>query len=298
MPVPPCSSRLTCFAAALACLLAGAAAAAPPLPPPAQEIKRWLEADDVERAVEAAERGVKALPADARAWLWAGRAYGNMALEASIFTKAKWAGRTRDAWERAVALDPGYLDAHLDLLGFYLAAPSLVGGGEDKARAQAGTIAALDASMGKYAQASLLVSHDRAGAEALLREAIALDRGNRRASLLLAGLAMQRKDWVAARSVWEAALENEALAWVARYQLGRLAAVSGTPLEQGLAHLEAYIAADPDDDELGVPAAHWRRGQLLEKLGRRDEAIAALRLAVDDKDVGELARKDLARLGG
>src|SRR5690606_306225 len=145
-------------------------------------------------------------------------AYGRMALEASIFTKAKWAGRTRDAWEQAVALDPGYLDAHLDLLSFYMAAPSLMGGGEDKARAQASTIAAIDASMGKYAEATLLAAEDRTGAEALLRDAVVLDRDNRRASMALAGLAMERKDWAAVRAVWEPALQSAALAWVARYQ--------------------------------------------------------------------------------
>lgn len=289
---------LQLFAGFIVLLVATGPALTAPLLPAAQDIQRWLEADDVDRAIAAAERGVAALPEDARTWLWAGRAYGRQALEASIFGKAKWAGRTREAWERAVALDPNYLDAHLDLLGYYLAAPALLGGGEDKARAQAGAIAALDASMGKYAEATLQMSDDRPGAEALLREAVALDPDNRRATLLLAGLAVDRKDWAAARAAWQPALEGDgALVHVARYQLGRLAAMSGEALEQGLAHLDAYIAADPDDDQLGIPAAQWRRGQILEKLGHRDQAIAAWRLAMDDKDVGKLARADLKRLG-
>lgn len=267
-----------------------------PAPGPTAELRRLLDAGDTERAVEAAEKAVALLPKDAQAWLWAGRAYGRMAMEASIFTKAKWAGRTRDAWERAVALDPRGMDAQLDLLSFYRMAPSIMGGGEDKATAQVATIAALDASMGKYAAASLQLPDDPAAAEGLLREAIALDADNHRARMLLGGLALERKDWAAARAAWEPALESEALAPVARYQLGKVAAVSGEQLEQGLAHLDAYIAG-PQDPELGIPAAQWRRGQVLERLGRRDEAIAAWRSAVDDKDVGALAKADLERLG-
>jgi len=47
----------------------------------------------------------------------------------------------RGAFERAVALSPDSVDARADLAEFYLEAPSIVGGGQDKARAQAGILA-------------------------------------------------------------------------------------------------------------------------------------------------------------
>jgi hypothetical protein len=45
-----------------------------------------------------------------------------------------------------------------------------------------------------------------------------------------------------------------------------------------------------------MPAAHWRRGQLLDKLGRHEDAIAALELALAGKSVAKLAQADLDRI--
>ena len=280
-----------------ACLLLSNIAAAEPLPAPVAEIRALLASGDADRAIEAADRAVEGFAGNAHAWFWAGRAYGLKAMQANIFAKPKWAGRTRDAWERAVALDPRHVDAHLSLLDFYRMAPSIMGGGEDKANAQVATIARLDASLGKFAEATLAYADDEARGGALLREALALDANNRRARMFLAAVAMQREDWTAARAAWEPALDAGPLQAVARYQLGKVAALSGDGLDTGLAHLDAYIAGEPDP-ELSVPAAHWRRGQILEKLGRGEEAIAAYRLALADPDVRKLAEADLARLTG
>lgn len=287
------------LAACLAgCLHATSAPAAKPLPPPVAEIRSLLAAQQVERAVDAADAVVEGFAGNADAWYWAGRAYARQAMQASIFSAVKWAGRTREAWQRAVAIDPRHLEAQLALLDFYRMAPSIMGGGSDKASDQVATIAALDPSLGKFAQASMLLEDDPPRAEALLGEALVLDANNRRARMVLAWLAMERKDWAAARAAWEPVLAEGDLQQTARYQLGKVAAVSGEALEQGLAYLDAFIAADTPDPELSVAAAQWRRGQVLEKLGRRDDAIAAYRAAVGDPDVGELARADLARVTG
>lgn len=65
----------------------------------------------------------------------------------------------------------------------------------------------------------------------------------------------------------------------ALYQLGKLAALSGEELEQGLAHLDRYRAQKERPDDLPEFGGHWRRAQILEKLGRKDAAIAELRTA-------------------
>jgi len=59
-------------------------------------------------------------------------------------TAARLAGKVREEFERAVRLSPNDVDARLDLAEFYAEAPTIVGGGEQKARAQAQSIAALN----------------------------------------------------------------------------------------------------------------------------------------------------------
>src|SRR5690606_26237095 len=108
--------------AALLLVLTTASAWSNGLPAEAVEIRDALRRNDLDAAIEASESATGG-SADARVWLWAGRAYGRQAIEASLFTQPKWAGRTRDAWEKAVALDPELLDARFDLIQYYLQAP-------------------------------------------------------------------------------------------------------------------------------------------------------------------------------
>ena len=52
--------------------------------------------------------------------------------------------KVRTEFERAVELDPKNSEARADLAEFYIEAPSIVGGGKDKARAQAEALAGFD----------------------------------------------------------------------------------------------------------------------------------------------------------
>lgn len=282
---------------ALLAIAADLGARPAPLSPPVAEIRDALRAGKVEAAVDASQRAVEQQADDAAAWWWAGRAYGQQAMRANVLMMPKWASRTRDAFQKAVELNPSHVDARLDLMSFYLMAPSIMGGGRDKAEAQAKAIAGLDASMGKVAEARLAGADEQPErAAALHREALALDPDNRHARQGLAGAAAQRKDWEALRALWQQALERGGPdAPYAQYQLGRTAAISGEQLEQGLAHLDSYIAGQQDPD-IGVPAAHWRRGQILDKLGRRAEAIASIERALVDEAIREQAEADLERL--
>jgi tetratricopeptide (TPR) repeat protein len=287
--------------AAFICLFAlvGSAWASAPLPPDplVAEIRTALRAGELDAAIRAAERAVKARADDAEAWWWAGRAYGQQAMRASVFAKAKWASRTRAAFERSVELDPGHLRARYDLMNYYLMAPGIMGGGRDKADAQAAAIAAVDPSMGKVAEARLAGADKQPErAERLLQDALQLDPVNLAATQSLAGIAVQRKDWATVRSLWQQKLEYEQHRSMAKYQLARAAALSGEQLEEGLVLLDRFIAAGEVPDELSMAAAYWRRGHLLEKLGRKQEAIESLQLAIDDPDIGSQAVADLERV--
>jgi tetratricopeptide (TPR) repeat protein len=73
---------------------------------------------------------------------WAGRAFGIKADHAGLLAGYKLAGRVKDAFEKAVRLDPNSPAAANDLGEYYVNAPTIVGGGVDKATALADRIAA------------------------------------------------------------------------------------------------------------------------------------------------------------
>lgn len=279
-------------------VVASVPAGAVPRPPEVAQINAELAAGDLDAAIEKAEAWAKREPQSSVAHLWLGRVYGRQAIEANVFTKLSWAGKCREAWETAVKLDPSNIDARFDLLGYYLQAPGVAGGGRDKAEATLPEIDALNASFGELARGQIKASEkDLAGALRHFEAAVTADPDSVRARTALASLHLREKRNIEARAVWQQLLERKPEDAYAVYQLGRMAAVTGEELEDGLAKLDAFLTMAETPDDLSKPAAHWRRGQILVKLGRTEEARAALQLAMSDADVASLAKADLDKLG-
>ena len=61
-------------------------------------------------------------------------------------------------------------------------------------------------------------------------------------------------------------------------------------------YLRAYLAQPPEGQEPSHAAAHWRLGLILEKQGRKSDAIQELQNAVRQDSSLEQAKKDLQRL--
>lgn len=270
----------------------------PPLPAVAVEVRDQMNAGELDRAIELAEAWAQREPQSSQAFVWLGRVYGRQALEASVFTKLSWAGKCREAWETAVKLDPANVEARFDLLGYYLQAPSMAGGGRDKAEAALPAIDAIHPSYGQLARGQMAAADkDLAAARSHFEAAVAADPASIRARTALASLHLREQRNADAREVWQQALQLKPDDIYAVYQLGRLAALTGEELEAGLQQLDQFLAVEDKPSDLSVEGAHWRRGQILAKLGRTDEARAALQLAsAGDKQVAELAQADLKKL--
>ena len=114
-----------------------------------------MYAGKTEEAVDAASRAVALAPRLAEAHYWLGNAYGNRLGDVGMFGKLKLAPKLRDAFVRTIELDPGYIKARSNLIEFYLQAPDMLGGGVDKARAQAREIGKRDKARGLLAQARI-----------------------------------------------------------------------------------------------------------------------------------------------
>lgn len=109
--------------------------------------------------------------------LWLGRAYGLKARHAGPFTAFSLARKVHSSFERAVQLNPANAGALSDLGEYYIAAPSIVGGGIDKAQALAARMmpqfpTAAHRLLGRIAEAN----KDLPTAESEFKQAIAAKR--------------------------------------------------------------------------------------------------------------------------
>lgn len=285
--------RLTmCLALALAAL------PSPTRADSATQVRDLLMADQLSAAIDAGEAATKTDPNDAAAWMWLGRAYGRQALEANLLTRAGWAGKCRDAWQKAAALDPQNADVRFDLIQYYLQAPGFLGGGEDKAKATAAELAALNPAWGLVANAIIAtVAKDQAGAERDYRQALELAPTDHRARLGFNGLLSNLKRYDELHQFWSAQISSDPNDVMAQFLLGRNAAVSGQHLDLGLSALERASALPALSRDLLAPSSlDYRRGQVLAKLGRRDEAIAALEAALAQSPRSRVVQEELDTL--
>lgn len=206
-----------------------------------------LERGDDEAAVGELERAVSLAPGSARIHGELGNAYGRSAEKAGVLSKFGLARKCAAEFERAAALEPENIGFHESLLEFYYRAPSIVGGGSDKAANQAAIIMRLDPIRGHQAYASLDLAagrYDQAFAE--------LDQ----------------------------ALKFAPEDYASLYQMGRLAVLSGRDLDRGLAALRICLRIKEPKGSPSHAAAQWRIGNILEKKEDHSGARAAYEAAL------------------
>lgn len=253
-----------------------------------------------DEAVDSAEEAVELAPEDPQAHYWLGNSLGMRIGQVNLLRKMAMAPDLRDAFETAVRLDPDLLDARSALVQYYLQAPPVAGGGIDKARAQVAEIARRNPARGHLAQISIhRHNKDEAAAAKSLDAAVAAVRPDDRAARLGVGMALQTSQrWDEAFAYFRRWTDEQPRAATPRYQIGRLAALSGRHLEAGADALRAVLAGglgrvdnDPDD-----AAAWWRLGQIEAHRGRKDAARAAFHAALRLDPADEEVKKSLRAL--
>jgi len=143
--------------------------------------------DEWDRGIPACERAVALDSTNALYHLWLGRIDGEKADRAGFLSAMGLAKKVRTEFEIAVELDPASIAARTDLAEFYLEAPAIIGGGKDKARAQAEAIARMDPASGHWVTGRLAErAKDDSTAEREYRAAIDASHGGARAWLNLA----------------------------------------------------------------------------------------------------------------
>lgn len=259
--------------------------------------RAYFSLSDWDRAVKACEKSVALAPDRSVYHLWLGRAYGEKADTVSFLSAAGLARKLRTEFERAVALDPASVEARTDLAEFYLEAPGIVGGGRDKARAQAEILAASNPAKAHWVYARIAEKEkNSAAAEKEYRAEIEASHGSADSWLDLSYFYKRagRLDDM------EKAIKTAGAAPVVRHDAMVDAAETllraGRNYPLAVDFLRRYLATGPVEE---APAfkAHYLLGALLEKLGDKagaaQEYRASLALA---RNFGR-AQEALNRLG-
>lgn len=206
--------------------------------------------EDYERARKLFEQATQSAPHVAKYHLWLGRAAGKRAERANFLSAIGLAKKVRTAFERAVELDAANVPALNDLLDFYVQAPGVVGGGEDKARTIAARLAQINAAEGHRAQALILSKRkDYAGAEKELRRALELEPNKLGRLLDLARFLAERGRHAEADALFEEAAGRDPKSPEYLFARGQQLALSKRNPQQARQLLEQYLRSPrkPDD---------------------------------------------------
>jgi tetratricopeptide (TPR) repeat protein len=254
--------------------------------------------EDWDHAVDNCERAVEADGNKSAYHQWLGRAYGEKADHSSFITAARLAKKVRTEFEQAVQLDGANLGARVDLAEFYLEAPGMMGGGEDKARTQALLIGKINPAKEHWVYARIAEKNkDYATAEKEYRSAIDLSKGASDTWLDLAVFYRKRERYddmeSALRKATAGAVNPPEVLMDGADTLLRANRNPSLAIEL----LKRYLAG-PTVEEAPVFKAHYLLGTALEKQGDKQSAEEEYRQSLTLAHNYSRAKEALKRVAG
>jgi tetratricopeptide (TPR) repeat protein len=221
-----------------------------------------------------------------------GNALSGMIDSVGMFKKMSLGHQMRTEFEKAVAENPKNIQARTALAEFYAQAPSMMGGGMDKAVDQVKQIGILDALEGHYAMATVDVDQKKfAEAEQEYKAAIAIDPKRARSYSQLAFVYILEKKDSEAPALFRKAVEADPNYLPGYFGVARSDLLSGQNLDEAELDFKKYLSRWPEEGDPSLANAHWRLGQVYEKQGKKDLAVAewqeALKLAPNYKAAQE-----------
>lgn len=234
-----------------------------------------------DRGIPYCEKSVRLASSNSRYHMWLGRIYGEKADRSNWFTAANLAGQVRSEFETAVKLDPANVEARTDLAEFYLEAPGIIGGGRDKAQAQAKALDGLDPARAHWVRGRIAEkSKDLVTAEKEYRAAIDVSHGSALSWLNLALFFRNhnRLDEMedAIRHASATPSEPSEVLVDAAETLNR----TGRNIPSAIDLLRRYLSSSSTVEAAPAFKAHYLLGTLLEKQGDKQAAAQEYRAAL------------------
>jgi len=120
-------------------------------------LNRGFKGRDVDEAVDQLEKAVDLNPNNADYQFRYGAALGEKAQNAGMIKQAFLAPKIKNAFKRAVEINPQHIQAHIGLARYYLVAPSIMGGDEAEGWKQLDEAIKLDEFQGRAVKADFLL---------------------------------------------------------------------------------------------------------------------------------------------
>lgn len=291
----------------------------------------YFDENDYDEATDWFEKASKYEKGNSKYHMWMGHSYGSRAQDAPTIKQPFLARNSRKNYEKAVELSPNNIEVRESLIEYYLQAPGFLGGGVDKAEDQAREIEKLDPVAGGMAwgriytytdqlelafetYTNLVEDHPEAMApyyrlytyfynESNFDSAVELTtkqvsyNDSTGVIYLNRGNALQRLErFDEALDDYIKALSLDSTMYAVHYQIGRLAAVSGTRLEAGEESIKKFNARTEVFDQATLAWGHFRLGTIYEHKKEIESAKREYAKALSlDKNHDE-AKKALVRL--
>jgi len=231
--------------------------------------------NDFAKASGEAQRAIALDDSKSDYHLLLGNSLSGLLDSAGTFKKMSLARQIKAEFERAIAENPKNIPARAALAEFYAQAPGIVGGSTDKALDQARQIGALDPIEGHYAMALVDLDEKKfADAEQEYKAVISADPKRARAYVQLAFVDLQEKKDTEAPALFKHAVEVDANYLPGCFGVARSDLLSGQSLDEAERYFKKYLTRWPEEGDPTWANAHWRLGQVYEKQGKKDMAVA------------------------
>ena len=250
----------------------------------------YYELGDFPRAVASLERAVQLAPKDSEYRDWLAKSYGRRAEQSVFLSAMSWARKTHREFEIAVELNPENFEARRDLIRYEMNAPSVVGGGDEKALKHIEALEKIDPIQGQLARGEFFATKKRFPEADTVFGKILESNPDR------PGVYFEVCDYYGERlnaeKMGEAIDKAEHIDSDDRrlkFYKGVLLVVEGKSPNEAEMLLKSYVNTVPDNSELPshATALEWL-GKLYESMGRFSEATEEYRksLTLDPHNKG------------
>ncbi len=250
-----------------------------------------------DNAVKNGEKAVSLDPKNATYHLWLGREYGEKANSVNPLSAASLAKKAKAEFEQAVSLGPSNVQAHADLAEYYAEAPSIMGGGLDKARDQATQVAKYDQATSHWILA-LVASKEKnvAETESQLRQAISVAKDPAQYWMNLASFYGNHSRPDDMQKAISQALAQPNKSAEVYYNAASELFRFGKDFGAAVQYLKKYLASGAMVEDAPAFRAHYLLGQIYEKMGNKSDAISEYKASLALASGFAPASKALSRL--
>jgi len=225
---------------------------------------------------------------------WLGNTYATIVQNANPLRQGILAKKMKNAWEKAIELDPNNIDSRRSLIAYYMQAPGFMGGSIEKAKVMATEIIKLKPAEGHFQLGEIYSKeNNQQAAEIEYIEAIKADPVY---TSVLGAFYVNQKQFDKAFAFFEDAIKKNPEDYVSIYQIGRTSALSGQKLDRGEECLKKYLAHQPKPNEPSFSVANTRLGQINEKRGNKAEAKKHFEYALKQDATFKEAKEGLERV--